>query len=791
MEPYYKEYSVSELGCCFIASIFNGRCPSSCDKQVPTDFSQALCWEKLPTISTHELYRKDHSISIPYIQRLISQPTWDGLDPTRPDFLVDVCNKLDPEEDPNQTPATAVIREWTVTEFEDIPKLIWKVQHNDRRRRGDKKLKEITVAEKNQAMHEISLTNPGVFDKTKTLLPILPHNALDDDDTKPIDDGVVPLDLVDALQAVDLTATKRIEIQYRPKSGDFKEQSTHHRQPQQHQPRARVRRHVNISYDDWFESLDAESPQYNKDVPGDFLFGGPKEQYEPADVLALIANKQPTVIVKTTINAAEYFCWQRGIRGSGRFIAASYAEQNQKLDLTKETDRAFIERIRLFCLERAEELFAGNNQAILYLRYAQLKYIDYWSLEDLKDRCALDGLNPMGSLGALRWRVRDNMVNLLKIFAKGLDMSADEKVFKDAGLVDKDDLVKWTDGEFIDFFRMHNLPVWGNRRIWFERHAAFEREQVYGLARRSDISYDTKGEIKRSINLVETYAWDAVLAGSSVQALKGALFEAGMFPADATLNLYFGNHRQTPLEDDKPLSYYEPAHWTQLSLEISRTSQEEKPDRLMVDVPTVLVYVPRIPAGVDISSSNCGDHEDWKDFGQGQQLGLDTDPLKPDIDAPPPSKPRIPKDVQRIYDLAHGKARPTITEHLDSIHTRAEELSKILRPLGARDILRPHLKSIRSTSAVEMLDSYQDLKEVKEDRQRHIDMQVDPEATMENERRKKRKLLEELRPDLRFGRDGRVLGGQVLGLGAGDGEKKGGGFMRDMHKALKRRQGIA
>ncbi|KAL2061643.1 hypothetical protein VTL71DRAFT_7020 [Oculimacula yallundae] len=795
-EPYVEDYSISELGCCFIANIFDGKNPFECGKQIPTDFTRALYWERVPKLSTHELYRTDHSMSIPYMQRILSQESWDQLDPTRPDFSVDARAMLQPEEDVvkipvpldgsvlgpyrDGVPATAHTREWTVTEFNDIPKVIWKTSFADRRIRSDEKLKDLTEAEKEYAMYEISLTNPGAFaNQGVPGLSASQNDYPEEDAVRPIDDGVVPLDLVTSNSAINLKAIKRIQIEYRPKSGDFKDRSDHQFRPHDHHPpHAAAGYGANIRLDDWFDTLDGGATKYDPAVPRDFQFGGPNEQYEPADILALLANKQPAIIAKTIAKDAHKFCTERKIV-IGRTFPATHVEQNQKFDLTSEADRAVIERIRQFCLKRAEKLLKGNNQALLYIYFAELKYIDDWAREDLVRKCKFFSLNHRGHLEALQRRVRDRMAKLLRIFAKDHNLEAEEKDFDKVGLVDHVDLIQWTDSDFLDFFRINNLPTWGSRRIWVERHAAFEREQIHGLATRRDINYDSKGEIQRSIDLVEIYAWDAVLAGSSVQALKGALFEAGHFPSDATLDLYFGNDRQTALQDDKPLAYYETESWENLSLEITRTSP---PDTTTADAePPVLVYQPRLPAGLVIDPSRTNDAIEFGGAGLGRRLGTTGDASSES----PAQLPDIPQDVQRIYNLTHNLARPTVTEHLDSIHTRFSELTAILKPSGARDTLRPHLAAQHATSAVEMMDSYHDMIEVREDRQRHVDLQVDPERVLKEDRRKRVAELKELRPDLTIGVDGRVVDKPVELKKA-----RVGGYMGDLYGALRRREGL-
>ncbi|PVH83319.1 hypothetical protein DL98DRAFT_652516 [Cadophora sp. DSE1049] len=790
-EPYFADYSISELGCCFIASIFDGKNPFECGKQVPTDFTQALYWERVPKLDTDELYRTDYSMSIPYLEQILSQESWNQLDPTDPDFLIDALDMLHPEDDapeekflPDGSPdisygfgialASANVREWTVSRYDGDVKVIWKSAFVDRRIRSDEKLQDVTEAEKELAMYEINLTSPGAFEDIDASSDsshkwnILTSSLFDP--TRLIHHGVIDLDLASTGRFVNLNTPTRIEIRYRPKPGDFRE--VHQACARRHRRRTGAMQGSNISEFDWFSNFDTDLPEYDSSVPKDFQFGGPREAYEPANVLDLIANKQPDIIAKTSIIDAHQFCIKRHIN-FGLPIPATYVEQNQKLDRTKAADRALIERIRQFCLGEAEKLFEGNNQALLYIFYAEIKYMDDWSEEDLLERCGVEGLDGSGNVRVLRQRVRDHLVKYLRNFAKHHNMSASDEVSKAVGLVDDVDLIAWTDSDWIGFFRINNLPTWGNRRIWIQRHADFEREQIYGFkGRHHKINFDSKGVIQRSIHGVETYVWDAALAGSSVQALKRALFEAGHFPSDSTLNLYFGKDRGTQLEDDKPLSYYEPADWKKLSLEITRTSQAEKPDTKMAETePPVIFYKPKVPGIQYWHGEDRHDASSGSGSGSGSTVHL-------------PKRSRIPKDVQRIYDLTHNKAQPTATELLDSIHTRAQELTQIQQPLGARDILRPHLKTVRSKSVLEMLDSFRDLQEVREERQRLIDMQVDPEEVTESDRRKRVRFWEEMGVDA-VGADGG--GVMMVNRQVAVGKKRVGSFMGNIFRELKGR----
>ena len=743
-EPYFEDYSISELGCCFIASIFDGKNPFECGKQIPTDFTHALYWERVPEMDTDELYRTDYSMSIPYLEQILSQISWDQLDPADPEFLLDAMDMLHPEDDPPEEEylpdgslaigygfgiklASAHVREWTVSQYDGDAKVIWKSTFKDRRIRSDEKLRDVTEAERELAMYEINLANPGTFgDEDARRWDIIANNM--HDPTRLIEDGVIDLDLVRTGRIVNSNSPTRIEIRYKSKPGDFSE--IYQARPRRHRRRRDTMQGSDISDFDWFSDDDTNSLEYDDRIPKDFQFGGPREWYKPGNVLDLIANKQREIIARTTIVDAHQFCKLRHI-DLGRSLPATYVQQNQRLDLTKAADRALVERMRQFCLGEAEKLFEGDNQALLYIYYAEIKYIDDWSEEYLRDRAGLSGLDGIDNAHALRERVRNYLVKYLQGFAKDHNLSANEEIFEAAGLVDDDDLPTWSDSDWMAFFRINKLPVWGNRRIWIQRHAAFEREKKYGLkGRRQEIGFDSIGVVDRSINGIETYAWDALLAGSSVQALKGALCEAGHFPSDCTLNLYFGNNRGMPLQDEKPLTFYEPVDWKNLTLEITRTSQADKPDTKISEAePPVIYYKPKIPS---IPHWISGD-------GHGASITDSNSPI-----ARPSKHPRVPKDVQRIYDLTHNIAQPTVTELLESIHTRAQELTQIQHPLGARDVLRPHLKTVRSKSVVEMLDNLRDLEEVRGKRQRLIDVQVDAEGVREGARRKRAKVWGEM-----------------------------------------------
>ncbi|PBP15537.1 hypothetical protein BUE80_DR013723 [Diplocarpon rosae] len=120
-----------------------------------------------------------------------------------------------------------------------------------------------------------------------------------------------------------------------------------------------------------------------------------------------------------------------------------------------------------------------------------------------------------------------------------------------------------------------------------------------------------------------------------------------------------------------------------------------------------------------------------------------------------PPNTAIPAYIQRAYDIAHKKELPTVGEVLNAITASAAEIVKTMRPGGGHDSLRPHLSSARTNSAVEMLDNLLDLEEVQRDRQRQIDLLVDPDRVVE-ELRRERQAEAEL-AGYRFDEEGKVI----------------------------------
>jgi hypothetical protein len=172
------------------------------------------------------------------------------------------------------------------------------------------------------------------------------------------------------------------------------------------------------------------------------------------------------------------------------------------------------------------------------------------------------------------------------------------------------------------------------------------------------------------------------------------LLKNGEFPSNGILNLYFGADRSMPLEDEKPLSFYEGKDFKDIWLVLSTADAD---DDEFDDDDQPLVYQPPRP-GKKKSPSNSSSKSPPK--GKKSSTG----------------PPAVDPSLKRAYDIMEGNAEPTITERMQLVGQTGSRLTKVTEASGGRELLRPHLKGRKSTSAVEMLDNLEDLEDEREEK---------------------------------------------------------------------------
>lgn len=188
----------------------------------------------------------------------------------------------------------------------------------------------------------------------------------------------------------------------------------------------------------------------------------------------------------------------------------------------------------------------------------------------------------------------------------------------------------------------------------------------------------------RTRNGVELYRWVLNHHRTTVIALKTELLRNGEFPSNGIFNLYFGADRSIPLEDDKPLSFYEGQDFKDIWLELSMVDAYDNSD----DGDQPLIYQPPIP-GKRKSPSNSSSK----------------------------SPPKLDPSVKRSYDIMEGNAAPTITERMGQVGQTGSRLMQATEAGGGRELLQPHLKGRKSTSGGEMLDNLEDLDDEREEKE--------------------------------------------------------------------------
>ncbi|KAK2629795.1 hypothetical protein QTJ16_000615 [Diplocarpon rosae] len=746
-EPYYDNHCVSELGLSFVAYIFGGYCPFTTDRGVPTDFSSALCWEKVATTDKADvdlLFRTDYSISTSYIELVLSQELWNAVSlaatldgGTGIEFSAKArcALKARTAAGPGEAEiARACIPEWTVSKYDG--EVIWRNLFSDRRLalRDHKLLKNITEEDKKLEIHTLKMETldsdeygydyGGAADVEDSDVEDLPK--------RPLYDGVLALDLP---ARGDSPIATRIEVRYIP--GLAVANISKRRRPDDHDVGARSqpdRKRIQLDFD-----YDGK-PQ---PAPHDDLFGF--RDYEPDNIIALLADKHPRNIARMSLARAFQYCKTYGIRIEHSTPGRNLFEEHRPLDRCIPEDRALVERIRQYCLRQAEQLCEGDNQALMYIMAEAQSRLGDWSMEDLKETCRVQFLNQSGTKKDLQARVANWMQMLLKSHCEKFGLSGDLEALEAAGLtLTGVDVSEMRHETYVKYWKDNSLPSWGSRRTWVARYERSIEEKQLGNADRDDINRDHQGQRgHRAIDGIEIYSWDVDVTRTTVSTLKNALFEKGIFPASSSLSLYLGAGRQTPLVEERLRDAYTWTDWTDLWLEVS------VPQRQVVESPVEIlppVYRSRFS---DLIISP---------FSQptaGAIPGVPRGPTGGDALIKTPPNTAIPAYIQRAYDIAHKKELPTVGEVLNAITASAAEIVKTMRPGGGHDSLRPHLSSARTNSAVEMLDNLLDLEEVQRDRQRQIDLLVDPDRVVE-ELRRERQAAAEL-AGYRFDGEGKVI----------------------------------
>lgn len=734
-EPYMGNDATSELGRAFISFIFSGYSPTDIEKKMPTDFSSALCWEPVPKLdkenTPRSLVHKEYSMSIAYIQTLLSQQTWSDPKDPKGQFEMSVAesklvrqNVLNPIGNPaddGKLQATATVLDWTVCR--ETGKAVWKTGYGDRRS---------TYAKLDVTPEEIILVKSQLITKTTFLAGRSVDDDLDEDDEDDHDsplppklpgdlpirrvfDGFVDMDTAEHPQALQEPVV-RIEIRYRPADNI---NNLHNKRPPGSAPNAastggppkkpRLHHHHGDTVDP-ADSAHADLADRFND-----------EHYDCRDVHALIYNKRILNVATLTLIQAHAYCIAHGV-SFGRVMPGTYEAQNQVLDPTEVEDMFLVERIRQYCFHRAAKLFAGDHQAILHIMIAAAKNVQCWSPNDLDQYCLNQGF--------LRNRAPHEMVAIVRqdLQRKIRHFSTRHGVYSSAIDSEEIDASGWGKDVFIAFFEANQLPTWGDEQAMLTRYNRFMAEQSYGFNSRIPINEDNTGPVQRRVNGIETYAFDANPARSTVLALKCELFRRAILPAHSTIVLRFGEPAAEPLKDEVRLDHLNPADWTTIWMEVT-TPEPSKP-AADTNPPPPMIYRSR--------------HE---------QAAIDAGLLKPDgtpLDVDPStfSTPAvtvgsttttrpIPTDIARTYLLTHSLAQPTISERIRAITTRSTELQKIIQPGGGLDVLRPHKKTQWSRSGIEIMESLEQMEDAIKERKRRVELLVDPKGVWEEEKREK------------------------------------------------------
>lgn len=717
-EPFVGDYAQAELGFCFEAFLFSGFHvrTAKISPGVPLHFEAAAIWDPYLTINVtgrkdRPLYRTQFAIPISYIQQVLTQKFWDRLgSQTDRDFSARAVAALKPVTNSNADAPIAIARDrnWTIPIRDRKPE--WLRRHKDRGIFPEDVFKIIPSAEIEKVKEEL---RPYFKPYRKGENPFGEDDDEDFDDLEEywfdlnpyqyLDDGVVKMDYISEDPNASLSSeVLKVEVKYAPSDTVNTASSK----------RARA--------DDDDDNLPAKRRKLasgtgpNRQSIDDYLKSSSVEYFT----------------AKFTHEIARCFCDRKKIDPGP--LPADEALQRGKLSANDKMDRALIERIRGYYLRKAEEIWAGDLLALVKIKQQRLASFEHWENKDAKDLCAIQGQPEYGEPQRLRDRARHWLRMDLADAKSVLKAHFPSEPFPPDLTNDYD---SWTAAEFATFFRTHNLPQWGGNSTLRLRVQRFRDEQsMEGLLDRDvlETGHDDNGDPIDRVDSdgIEHYAFDVAPERTTLQALKSYLFELAKLPADQDIKLYFGADRQNPLgPDDAPLSIYgDTVDWASLEM-VTEPLKEPTPEP---EPPLIPVFVPRVGlprSGTDDAGSENAETSSNSGGGNGSSAGhcgkCACPPTNTDPPAPPPSPPHVEPHLKRDYDLRHGNAEPTFRERMKSISEHGSNLDKIIIKGGGIDPLRPHLKFVIATTASEMLDTFEDIEGLKEERETLVDKLVE------------------------------------------------------------------
>jgi hypothetical protein len=682
-EPWVGRDCWADLGLSCVGWIFSGYNPMPCvigSIDYPWDFQAPLAWFKQFTIDEQPLYETAYSIGVPYLEEILSTTFWDSLGvPDISRFSKEAKRRLKPATGSVEPqPATAMLPQWKWTRLESAS---WKTKFNDRRV-GNRPMVTPDEIQWEQAQLRIQYPhsrptlwngdpNPrinlldvadededGEFGVGPSAKLYLGRNLnslrLADLPPREMDDGFISPDLPGYQGG---SANVLLTVRYRPE-------------------RVLTRPPIGHSKKYMNSPNDPEKGERFND-----------EGYDPNDLTTILHSKVDHKISRMTHEQAFKYCKARGIR-FGLGYEDDETWQKSRLDRSNYKEQGLIQRIKQYSFHRLQERFRNPPSEVVQVKEFASPDSD-WVNEDLMWFCRTHGLSTSGDIQDRMQRVRNWIGMDFEGAWAALSVRDAAKFVQTVGgyqILNEDDVTKWTKADLMAFFSKNKLPTWGSRDTWEQRVLRFrDEETACGEVSRWAINQDALGIVLRTRGGVEVYRFEANPWRTSVAILKTELLAIGMFPSDSILDLYFGSDRQSALEDDKPLSFYEGKSFQDMWLEVRTADFDDEDDNSDVGEQPI-VYEP--PALVRRTNYAKGNNQ---------------------MPAPDPS-------LKRTYDIMEGNVAPTITERIQQVGQLASRLMQATEAGGGREILHPHLNGRKSTSGAEILDNLENMEEVQEQR---------------------------------------------------------------------------